>query len=518
MTIISLRDVWIIFRKELTDSLRDRKTLLFMLLIPTLTVPVAMMGMSKMMIRFQQKKQVQEIVIAASPASQAAYLQCVHQWFTQTPTAKGLKIVQSPLFQALIKPEQLSQIKEIPANLDQDPNAFAAWVRGIAGKAREGIDNPELADRKTEPKVKLPKESEKELIEFYQVAIKGLGLVRFVDPADLPDAPADFDKKAIPEDFRSMSEASKIASALRDRTIHGYLIMPENVGSLVSDPGKSLEATFLRDRTADLSGEAQSRMTAVFDAARRAVVAKRLEDKKLSPAFVKPISLSEKGDFATKTDVAMTMIGGFLPFIVIMFTFLGGMYPAIDLGAGEKERNTLETLILAPVGRTEIALGKFLVILLASLVSAFLGVVSMAVSFRYTLPSAIVEQMDVQFEPMMGVWIALLTIPPAAAFSGLFLAISILARSFKEAQNYIAPLQFFIILPGMAGIIPGLELNWALAATPLVNVSLLFKEFLKGHAQWGYYFLSLGSCFLLAAICVAYAVRQFRDEKVLFRT
>ena len=70
----------------------------------------------------------------------------------------------------------------------------------------------------------------------------------------------------------------------------------------------------------------------------------------------------------------------------------------------------------------------------------------------------------------------------------------------------------------MRAIVPGLEMNWKLALIPLVNVSMISKDFLKGEIHWGYYLLTLSSCLVLAGLCVVYAVRQFKNERVLFRS
>ena len=223
-------------------------------------------------------------------------------------------------------------------------------------------------------------------------------------------------------------------------------------------------------------------------------------------------------DIATRSEVAANLIGGFLPYMLIAFDFLGGIYPAIDLGAGEKERNTLETLLLSPRSRLEIALGKFLVILTTALVAALLGLASIAVSIKLILPPAAEEVFQFQIGLLPGILAALLAVPPSAAFAGMFLAISIYARSFKEAQNYLAPLQFLFILPALAPMIPGIEMSYKLAAIPLVNVSMLAKDLLKGDVHFGYYAVTMLSCGLFAAICILFAVWQFSREKVLFRS
>lgn len=518
-----LRGIATIFAKELIDTLRDRRTLLFMLLIPTLATPLLMGGVTRFMIGFQQRQQVKAVRIAATPEARAAYEGLVHRWFLGTATAKGLELAGSPMFQALLKPEQRDKLGAIPPDLMTSPDAFAAWCREIAGKARAGLDNPDLQEAEgpeAQDLRKLPKALRRETIEFSQVAIRGLGLVDWVDLASLPEPAARINAEALPETLRDRPGIAKIAAAIRGKEIEGVLLLPEGAGALAKHEGESLTASFIYDATLDLSREARGRVRDAAKVLGRSIVEQRLEAHGLPPALIRPLELEEPeaDDLATRSDVAMTIIGGMLPFLIIFFAFLGGMYPAIDLGAGEKERNTLETLILAPTSRTEVAIGKFLVILLASLTATFLGVLSLGLSLRHILPPRLMSQLDIPIGPTAYAMVALLTIPPAAAFSGLFLAISIYARSFKEAQNYIAPLQFLLIFPALAASLPGIEMNWTLAAIPVVNVSMLFKDFLKGNVHWGYYALSLATSALFAVGCLAYAIRRFQDERVLFRS
>ena len=193
------------------------------------------------------------------------------------------------------------------------------------------------------------------------------------------------------------------------------------------------------------------------------------------------------------------------------------MYPALDFGAGEKERQTLETLLLTPASRTSIALGKFLVVLTSSLTTAGLGIGSLAVMFVYFVPKPILAQLDLNLGATQVIALLLLAVPPCAASSGVFLAISVFARSMREAQSYLAPVPLLFILPAGAGMIPGLEISTKLALIPLVNVSLVSREILKGEVPWGYFAMTVGSCGMLALICVAACVWMFRRESVLFR-
>ena len=78
--------------------------------------------------------------------------------------------------------------------------------------------------------------------------------------------------------------------------------------------------------------------------------------------------------------------GGFIGYMVILLCLTGGMYPAMDLTAGEKERGTMETILSSPISRFHLVMGKFLLVLTASLVTAVLSVTSMGVSFCGSRP------------------------------------------------------------------------------------------------------------------------------------
>ena len=106
-----------IYKKDLLDTLRDRRTLIFMLLIPTLATPVLMTGLSKLMLRMSQKQAVESVRIAASQESQQAYRELLHRWFLESGIAKSLRLASSPFVRAWMAPEEASQLPEIPADL-----------------------------------------------------------------------------------------------------------------------------------------------------------------------------------------------------------------------------------------------------------------------------------------------------------------------------------------------------------------------------------------------------------------
>ncbi|QZO11363.1 ABC transporter permease [Pseudoalteromonas piscicida] len=236
-------------------------------------------------------------------------------------------------------------------------------------------------------------------------------------------------------------------------------------------------------------------------------------------AVLQPISIT-KVDTADKRENLGEKLGAFIPYMLIPLVLMGASYPAIDLGAGEKERGTLETLLLTPISRTELVLGKFLTVLSSSIFCALITVSSMALWIG--IASSFVE-LDVIKNAFSSValidfvLIFALLLPVAVMLSSLTLAISIYARTFKEAQNYMGPLSMGIFIPIVMSLMPNMELTAKTALIPITNVALAIKEIIKGTVDYGYVALIFGASAVLAAGLLVCCVKWFNKETVLFR-
>jgi sodium transport system permease protein len=99
----------------------------------------------------------------------------------------------------------------------------------------------------------------------------------------------------------------------------------------------------------------------------------------------------------------------------------------------------------------------------------------------------------------------LMALPLAVMFSAALLTIALFAKSHKEAQSYITPLMFIVIIPAIAAMLPGVELTPKFALIPILNVSLLCKDLIAGTYHY-------------AAVAIFLAVKMFQRESVLFRS
>lgn len=279
------------------------------------------------------------------------------------------------------------------------------------------------------------------------------------------------------------------------------------------------------------SGIAASELDRFFRDYREKAVQATLSARGLPPALARPYDINRQ-NVAPPEKVGGAMFGGIIPYVIVLLCFTGAMYPAMDLTAGEKERGTLETLLASPVPRSAIVYGKFFVVL----TSALSTVVFAGLSTMITLPlsgwliggmvkgaattagaSAAAGVMP-QINPL-GFLVSLgMVVPVAILFAAVLLAVSIFARTYKEAQSYAGPMIMVVIMPAVAAMLPGIELNLRLCLIPILNVSLVSKELVSGTFNPVHLAVIFGSSCVYAAIALAVATRLFKQEGVLFRT
>lgn len=251
---------------------------------------------------------------------------------------------------------------------------------------------------------------------------------------------------------------------------------------------------------------------------RIAAMNEQYTDLNMERSFVDPLKVNEK-DLASMKEKLGEKVGGFLPYIFVIFCFLGAMYPAIDLAAGEKERATIETLLTSPASRMQIVMGKFLTVTLAGLISAAIAIAALYLSLRQSkeIPQQVLDTLMriIEFKSI-GLLFSLL-IPLCVFFAAILLSFSVYARSFKEAQSIITPLNFMVIIPVMIGLFPGIKLNTVTALVPILNVSLATKEIIAGTIQTGLLIEVYLILFALAGASLYFCARWFNREDVIFR-
>ncbi|MEP7706308.1 ABC transporter permease [Paraglaciecola sp. 25GB23A] len=327
------------------------------------------------------------------------------------------------------------------------------------------------------------------------------------------EQPAKFEKVDI-------GSQSDYTSLIRNETIDFVLIIPSSYSEEVLGNGQSTIQLYLNDAGLNLVYQRVNEIVKEqADASQLLAFASLGLDANQQQALLEPIVL-EKINTADDRENWGEKIGGMLPYLLFILCLQGAMFPATDIGAGEKERGTLETLLISPIDRNKIVFGKFFTIAFAGTMTALITVASMA-GWGLVLSQGMAVKFVADFMGQIGVidfiLIFLMLVPVVAIFAAVLLSISIYAKSFKEAQSYMGPLVIFVIIPVILALLPGVELKGGWAWVPLTNVALAMKELVKGTMDYYQLIAIFGSTVLIAGALIGFCVYWFKQEKVLFR-
>lgn len=300
--------------------------------------------------------------------------------------------------------------------------------------------------------------------------------------------------------------------------LDALVLLPDDLAARL-ESGAQADIRIRYDSTSYASIEAAGRAADLMLAAGEIYLKQRLRRAGLDEAYIKPLAVN-RDDVAPPARSTGSIIGIILPSIMVLMVTLGAFYPAVDLTAGEKERGTFETLLSTPVTRLEIVTGKFLAVFVIALFTGLLNLASMTATF-----AAIVAQIAPEIEkirpvafdipPAAFLFVLLILLPLGFLVSAVMMSVAVLARSFKEAQNYVTPIFLLMSIPVMAAAMPGLELKGPIAFAPLLNIILLFKELMIAKAGFAAVIPVFLSTAVWAVLALMVAAWLFQREEVI---
>ncbi len=332
--------------------------------------------------------------------------------------------------------------------------------------------------------------------------------------------------------LKELSTETDAESAIKNEEIRFAVKIPEDTRQRI-EQGLSVEIELFYNDSSTTSGIIYRRVEKILESLDEQLSNSRMSLLGLTTeqraGLIEPLKI-KKVTTANKRESLGEKIGGFLPYILILLGLTGAMYPAIDLGVGEKERGTLETLLLTPIPRFQIVFAKFLVIFTTSFLAVFFSLISFALMITIFGPmmfSAMSAGGNEAITSLLNTFASislvdvllmfLMLVPTAAIFASLLLSVSIYARTFKEAQNYMSPIMMISIFPLILALLPGVKLDWVWASVPLTNVALAIKEIFKGTIDYQMLLVIFGSTSIVAGALLYLCSWWFQREQVLFR-
>lgn len=452
-----------VFRKELADVLRDRRTLIATIVVPVVLYPLLML-LSLQAVSIETAQVAQEtIVVGVRDEAARAHLNAL---------------------------------------LDEAAEALPPSPREGQGEGAPGVDT---APHRAEPGELAGETANGDEAQQQAPSPQPSPGGRGGQAAQPPEPLRDHVETIVTDDLRSavLNRVIQVGVVFGDRTdeqVHVELLFqPE-----------SLRSASAAGRVRDMLGRvARARLTDRLDRL-------GITRETITPVVVEQTTLSTPG----------SLLSLILPLVLVLMTITSAIYPAIDLTAGEHERGTLETLVVCPVPILDLVVGKFLCIATIALLGATLNLVSVTATVYFgglgELLGAAGDGASAASGgggfPWWAIPVILLSLVPfTVLMSAVLIVVCSFARSFKEAQNYMTPVIIAVLLPALVASLPGARLEGLMLVLPVGNMVLLVREVLSGvpvgAAAFGW---AIGSTTLYAVAAVVLAAQVFGREAVLF--
>jgi sodium transport system permease protein len=220
-----------------------------------------------------------------------------------------------------------------------------------------------------------------------------------------------------------------------------------------------------------------TRTQALLDSYSKRVGARRLSARGMSPTLTEVLVLEEV-DVATPQSRG-ALILNVLPYFIIFAAFSGGLYITIDMVTGERERNSLEPLVINPVSRQELVLGK----LSAALLFTAIGVAETLIGFALMLTITPMENLGIQLTPapLIFFWVFLITLPIMLVAVSLQMVVATFTRNFREALTYLSLIPLIPAVPGLLISFLPIKAELWMMLIPAGGQQLLINQLLRGE-------------------------------------
>ena len=274
---------------------------------------------------------------------------------------------------------------------------------------------------------------------------------------------------------------------------------------------------FAYDSSKDRSRLAKDRLDNLITTFRSGYLESVGIDHGLTHAAYQKIWVLQK-NVASQRDMGRFILGLMVPMLLIVMVAMGGMFPALDATAGERERSTWETMLSTATDRINILIAKYAYVVTLSAMAGVLNFMAVTISMRSVMAPLLGDRVDdISFSiPFSAIpLILLVTILLAMSVSAFMMIMAAFAKTFKEAQSMVSPFVTLMVLPGVFLQIPGIEFTTGLAAIPIVNICLLFRESIAGIYHWPQIGITVFTEFIGIGLMLWLAAAILRYEDVM---
>jgi len=302
------------------------------------------------------------------------------------------------------------------------------------------------------------------------------------------------------------------------------IVIPDDFDSII-EQGKTANLQIYYDDSSMNSMSALSKLNEAISSYSTGIVVNRLVKQGLDPNIMSPISsqILTAAKEADSGGMGRFLIGIIIPLLLVIYSATSPITSATDMAAGEKERGTLEPLLTTRASRMSLLWGKYFTIIIMSLITVIASLSGMLISSKmsgsFLNMSSDGSGVSLSIPVLNILLIGLFTLATTMAFGAIELALSIYARSFKEAQTYLTPITLIVMIPAFATyMLDAKNLNEILFFIPVANISCVIKELVNGIVNMQHIGITFAWCVLYVLASILWAKHMFNDEKVLFRS
>ncbi len=440
--------LWRLCQKELRESLRDRRTIITLVMMPILVYPLLSMALQRLMLGTLGANRAEAVFTIGVGDERAA------------------SIVNSAINDA-----QQASISgaDSPIKIYRSNSTFTSKFT-IHQPTTHSASDPNQEPGPDKPQ----REESKDQAAFSLVIVTGMSLSTALENGEIDVA---------------IQSAGIEQSQTRRGPMSSY-----NLSILFRDGDSRSEDAMLQIRRAmQLLNDHQSAMIRTA----------------LDPNYRPAVELSASG-VGTKPNVAASL-AGVIPLVLILMTITGAVYPAIDLTAGERERGTMEAMIATPAPRFALLLSKYVAMVTVAVLTALANLLASWITLSVGgLGRAIFGEQGFSIFSLLQ--ILPLVVIFAAFFSAVLLALCSFARSFKEAQAYLIPVMLLSLGPGLIVLMPNVQFTTLMGIVPLVNILMLSRDIMTGQSTLIPAFVAVFSTLIYAVATLVIASKLFGGE------
>lgn len=340
------------------------------------------------------------------------------------------------------------------------------------------------------------------------------------EPEDLRTYLPQLDEVAQIQNLSASDQTDDVKQMIYDGTADLLVVFPEDFSEQITSYENSEQPPDIKtfyNPSEEYSQAARDMMVGMLETVyEKELLEERFGNLNVVTAFTID-STNEEGKIQDENKAAGKMLGMLLPYLITILLFAGTMSLGTDTITGEKERGTLACMLVTPIKRSEIVLGKLLALTVMSILSASVYVVSLVIALPKSLGSIAAEGFNVSFTPQQIAMMAAIVLSLAFLYVLLVAIVSVFARTVKEAGTYVTPLYMIVIVAGLFTMFPtageGAAYRYMI---PIYSSSICLSEIFSNELTVAHFLMSFGTTIIVSGVLTACIVKAFNSEKVMF--